>query len=159
MQLDACLRSFALYCKDSDRCQQRVIYTTSSERSEKQYEVLRQCHRGTEFIRETSFYSDLVEAIHGFSYVFFLVDDNLFVRDWLVSEVLTVLEENQQAIGFSLRLGLNTSVSYSLNKKQQFPECLAVAPNILKFSWVKATHDFGYPLEVSSSIYRAGQVL
>ena len=70
---------------------------------------------------ETSFYSDLVEAIDGFSYVFFLVDDNLFVRDWSVSEVLTALEENQQAIGFSLRLGLNIPSHIHLNKKQAIP--------------------------------------
>ena len=159
MQLDACVRSLALYCKDIDQYPQRVIYTASSDRSEKQYEVLRQCHRGTEFVRETSFFSDLVEAIHGFSYVLFLVDDNLFVRDWSVTEVLTALEMNHQAIGFSLRLGMNTSVSYSLSKPQELPQFLTVAPQILKFPWANAKHDFGYPLEVSSSIYRAGQIL
>ena len=159
MQLDACLRSFALYCKDIHQCYQQVIYTTSHERSERQYEILRKSHDGVQFIKEKSFHVDLIEALEGFSQVLFLVDDNLFVREWSFSEAVNGLTRCEQAIGFSLRLGSNISFSYSLHKSQRCPAFTRLSNDILRFSWVSGEHDFGYPLEVSSSLYRADQIL
>jgi glycosyltransferase involved in cell wall biosynthesis len=159
MQLDACLRSFALHCKDIDQCHVCVIYTTSHERFERQYETLRSSYLKVEFIRQTCFHSDLVRTIKEVSHVMFLVDDNLFTGEWSLTEVLDALKHNGQTLGFSLRLGINTIGSYSLNKAQNPPEFREVAPNILKFSWTTALHDFGYPLEVSSSVYKVEHVL
>src|SRR5215510_3710114 len=86
MQLDACLRSFVLHCKDIDHCHQRVIYTVSNERFERQYEALKSSYPEIEFIRETSFHSDLVFAMQRFSHVIFLVDDNLFIGEWCLPD-------------------------------------------------------------------------
>jgi glycosyltransferase involved in cell wall biosynthesis len=158
MQLDACLRSFALYCKDIQQCYQQVIYTTSHERSERQYEILRKSYGEVAFIKERSFHVDLSEAMEGFSHILFLVDDNVFVREWSFSEAIDALARFEDAIGFSLRLGSNISFSYSLGKSQQCPEVIKISNDIVKFSWVSGKHDFGYPLEVSSSLYRAGQI-
>ncbi len=159
LQLDACLRSFVTHCQDVRKCCQRVIYTSSSERYEKQYKMLSEVYKEVVFIREDSFQNDLVEAMDGFSYVLFVVDDNIFVRPWSIGEILKGLRENTESIGFSLRLGRNTTLCYSHNAFQKAPIFEAVSSRILKFNWTTAQYDFGYPLEVSSSIYRTRDVL
>jgi hypothetical protein len=93
------------------------------------------------------------------NHILFLVDDNLFVADFNLSTACQTLVQNPDALGFSLRLGRNTVFSYMLDRPQALPEFTDVAPGILKFDWTRSEHDFAYPLEVSSSIYRITQVL
>jgi hypothetical protein len=85
--------------------------------------------------------------------ILFLVDDNIFVRDFELAPALEALQSNSEALGFSLRLGRNTSYSYMADKPQPLPDFKLVANDILQFHWVDASLDFSYPLEVSSSIY------
>lgn len=91
--------------------------------------------------------------------ILFLVDDNLFVRDFSLTSALTTLHQNPAALGFSLRLGFNTTYSYSSNQPQALPPFTQLAEGSLRFNWLDAEGDFGYPLEVSSSIYLADQLL
>jgi hypothetical protein len=86
--------------------------------------------------------------------VLFLVDDCLFVRPFRLSAAREALEANPDALGFSLRLGCNTTQCYVLRRAQALPRFEAVATGVLKYNWTKADGDFGYPLEVSSSLYR-----
>ena len=90
--------------------------------------------------------------------ILFLVDDNIFVRDFYLSEIISALEKNPQVIGFSLRLGRNTQYCYSLSRQQPLPEFNLSLQNILKYNWAKAEVEFAYPLEISSSLYRVGIV-
>ena len=83
----------------------------------------------------------------------FLVDDNIFVSDFRLNPMIQALCQNPKTLGFSLRLGHNTIVSYAANEPQSLPGFSLVSDNILQFRWVEARHDFGYPLEVSSSLY------
>ena len=160
LQLDACLRSFFTQCQDVKKSCQRVIYTCSSERYEKQYKILAKDYKQVDFIRERSFRQDLIQALESFYFVLFVVDDNIFLRPWLIGEVLEALQDYTQSIGFSLRLGKNTTYCYSNNAKQTLPEFERLDPHILKFNWTKdCEYDFNYPLEVSSSIYRTDDVL
>lgn len=85
--------------------------------------------------------------------ILFLVDDNIFVGDFHLNPVMQTLSQNPKALGFSLRLGYNTIVSYSANEHQPLPVFSPVNNGFLQFRWVEASHDFGYPLEVSSSLY------
>lgn len=86
-------------------------------------------------------------------YVLFMVDDNLFVRDFHLQSMVHALDANPDGIGFSLRLGLNTTYCYSKNSPQGLPSFMPVNEGILKFDWTTGVLDFGYPLEVSSSVY------
>ena len=86
-------------------------------------------------------------------YVLFLVDDNVFVRPFSLAEALDALAARPRALGFSLRLGTNTTYCYSHDSPQRLPRFTPVAPGITAFDWTTAEHDFGYPLEVSSSVY------
>lgn len=160
MQLDACLNSFSLQCKDVRNCCRRVIYTCSNERHEMQYKTLTEVHKEVKFFRERSFRQDLIQSMDGFPYVLFLVDDNIFVRSWFIGEVLEALQQNNRSIGFSLRLGRNTTFCYTYNTQQNLPNFEKFSPRILKFKWSKGCeYDFNYPFDVSSSIFRTSEVL
>ena len=93
--------------------------------------------------------------------ILFLVDDNLFIRDFSLTEAVQTLRQQPKALGFSLRLGRNTNFSYMANAPQNLPEFETVSSDgkILKFRWESGEYDFGYPLEVSSSIYRLKELL
>jgi hypothetical protein len=95
------------------------------------------------------------------NYILFLVDDNIFVRDFSLVEAVQTLKQYPKAVGFSLRLGRNTNFNYMQNTHQSLPEFHPTLPNghILRFTWTDAEYDFGYPLEVSSSIYNLKEIL
>lgn len=97
--------------------------------------------------------SFLPAASQGLS-VLFLVDDNIFVRDFLLADMMSALETQNDLIGFSLRLGENTTYCYSHNQPQPLPEFTSIQSEMVKYDWTKSKFDFGYPLEVSSSLYR-----
>jgi hypothetical protein len=92
-------------------------------------------------------------------FIMFLVDDNLFVKPFRLGDALNVMNQQPQSIGFSLRLGMNTTHCYTMDCAQKVPEFSSVAPGILVYDWTKAELDFHYPLEISSSIYRMREVL
>jgi hypothetical protein len=96
---------------------------------------------------------------HQDEFIFFIVDDNLFVREFNLSQIITALQTSPLALGFSLRLGMNTTFAYTHNSKQALPKFSSLKPNIFQFNWLEAEHDFNYPLEISSSIYRAAQII
>ncbi len=84
----------------------------------------------------------------------FLVDDNLFVRDFLLTDCIDLLEHHPDILGVSLRLGRNTGFCYPFSRVQSLPVFDHAENGILVYRWVGADLDFSYPLEVSSSIYR-----
>jgi len=103
--------------------------------------------------------SRFAPALPDQSNILFLVDDNIFVRDFLLGDIVDALNSQSDLIGFSLRLGENTTYCYPLNQTQALPEFIHVKKDIVKFDWTKSEHDFGYPLEVSSSMYRLKDIL
>jgi hypothetical protein len=105
------------------------------------------------------FLADLAPRPEAPKSLLFLVDDNLFVQDFSLSQVQKTLFENRACLGFSLRLGVNTTYCYPHDKAQSLPPFENLPSGILKYKWVSAEEDFGYPLEVSSSVYRLGLIL
>ena len=173
MQLDACIRTLDLNCTDGDTCRKRVIFECSNARHAAQYSALGKEHPSVEFIAESDFHEDLQAALSGFKHVLFMVDDNLCVRPFRLGQIISALTFEATAIGFSLRLGRNIERCYSQNDAAQkmpvatespFPEGEGAEKRderggkILRFLWVGASYDFGYPLEVSSSIFRVSQI-
>ena len=159
LQLDACLRSLARHCTDHGQCHKRVVFRCSNDRHAAQYRTLQTEHPDVEFVAESDFCCDLLSAIEGFEQVMFLVDDNVFIRPFRLQDVTAALQASPSAIGFSLRLGRNISRCYPLgDAAQHLPPSEKIAPGILKYSWTEAIHDFGYPLEVSSSVYRMSDI-
>ena len=91
--------------------------------------------------------------------VLFLVDDTLFVRPLKLASVQAALQANPDALGFSLRLGRNTTHCYVLDRQQQLPRFQSIGSGMLKYKWPNADGDFGYPLEISSSLYRLSSIV
>ena len=91
--------------------------------------------------------------------VLFLVDDNIFVRSFCLADNLSALEAHSQALGYSLRLGRNTTFCYTRDRVQSLPEFTSVGEGVLCYDWRGGELDFAYPLEVSSSIYRIADLL
>jgi len=159
MQLRAALESFFLHCADSERIKLFVLYQVSNQLHQRQYNNLKKDFANITFIKETNFKQQLFAIVEGFEYVLFLVDDNLFVKDFCLADVIKSLRENNDAIGFSLRLGKNTNYCYSHDSKQSLPVFQRIDNEILKHNWTASEYDFGYPLELSSSLYRTSDIL
>jgi hypothetical protein len=182
LQLDATLQSLLQHVEGAAEAHIKVIYKASSIRHEDQYRQLAvQWGREADFIQEVDFRSQVLDALDirsrshcigvlgsnskqlatrrgGASvdskhFVLFLVDDCIFTRACRLAQITDALSMNPDALGFSLRLGRNTTDCYSLLRVQRMPD-FAVLPNgFLEFDWTAADGDFGYPLEISSSLY------
>jgi hypothetical protein len=186
MQLDAMLRSLLWHCADPSLPKFHVLYTASSLQFRRQYAVIERYWRNRlpiTFHFERQFRNDLLgilglpgtplgRAAHRLSglrglvpsvarpwkFVVFVVDDNVFVRSFSLANAVHALRARPQAIGFSLRLGRNVTMCYPLDCAQPLPPFTPVNGEVLAFDWTKAQCDFGYPIELSSSIYKAGTV-
>ncbi|WP_295442894.1 hypothetical protein [uncultured Thiodictyon sp.] len=163
MQLDACLSSLLGTCADSGELRIAVLYKASDSYSAAQYAALQTHYPVIAFISETSFHSDLVRCLRGFQHILFLVDDCVFRTPWSIVEVVEWLEAHPETLGFSLRLGLNITYCFSLDCDQPMPAYVSARGRdgraILSFEWTEAVGDWGYPLEVSSSVYRGADIL
>lgn len=91
-------------------------------------------------------------------YVLFLVDDAIFCRPFSLTDAISALGARPRALGFSLRLGGNTTYCYALDAAQRVPSLEPLGHGVVAFDWTTAERDFAYPLEVSSSIYDAGRI-
>jgi hypothetical protein len=158
LQLDAALASLFLRCTDPERMEINVLYTTSSAYQEGLYRQLSLEYPGVVFQRERHFREDVLALVARARYVAFVVDDALFVREFSVGTVIEQLGEIDAAIGFSLRLGTNTTYCYPMDSQQALPESTTVRPGVLAYRWPGASHDFGYPFDLSSSVYRSADI-
>ncbi len=157
MQLDAALHSYFLHCGDPELADIKVICVTSPGH-EARYAKLASEYSRAEFFSETNFKDQLLSCMKDYGYVSFQVDDNLFVKDFSTAKILDQLKNNNDAIGFSMRLGMNTTYCYMLNHEQKLPDFTQLDDETLKYPWASAVYDFGYPLEGSGSVYRAGDL-
>ncbi|GAB6181517.1 hypothetical protein JCM14036_28360 [Desulfotomaculum defluvii] len=158
MQLDATLRSFYLHCQDLQRVELNVIYLTSNDQYQEQYQTLIQEYPEVVFIQETHFKEQLLKLVKPQDYILFLVDDNLFVRNFSLQQFIDCLEDYPDALGYSLRLGWNSVYCYTYNCPQRVPNFQEIQDKVLLYDWIAADHDFAYSLEISSSLYRTSDL-
>jgi hypothetical protein len=159
MQLDALLCSFALHGRDAHEVKLKVLYKTSDAFQESLYEELARDYPHVEFVPERNFKEDLIGLLQDSPYVLFLVDDTIFVRSFCLTEILSHLHETEGSLGFSLRLGKNTAYCHHADRRMPLPEFRPVSDRIQKYAWSSGSWDFGFPLEVSSSVYRADDLV
>jgi len=92
-------------------------------------------------------------------YVLFLVDDNIFIRDFYLKQLISLLSSIPNALGVSLRLGSNITSSYTRDRPLLLPEFTTLPNRMLKYDWTVSDGEFAYPLEVSSSLYRTVDII
>ncbi len=176
MQVEATLRSLKLQTSDGDQIRVSVLYRATTDRHETQYRRLaEETHSAVHFVQEEDFRSQVRELqtrpgqrppdpmsepshMDPLDYCLFVVDDTIFLEPLRLPEIGHALAVNRDALGFSLRLGRNTTYCYAGSRMQQLPKFDESDHGILKFRWVKADGDFGYPLELSSSVYRLSEI-
>lgn len=157
-QLEACLRSlFASMSAEIDDSIS-VLYQSSNPLFSRQYEALERDFPNVVFVKEDRFQDDFWKIIKGSEYSLFAVDDCLFTGNWSLDECCNALDDNPTAVGFSLRLGRNINYCYPMQCAQQQPEFSSLSEEVLSFDWTSAEYDFAYPLELSSSLYRAKDI-
>jgi hypothetical protein len=158
LQLDATLRSLAALCAEGEAVRPSVLFAATTDVDRRQYAELAEAHRSVRFVAETSFQSDLLGLLKAAPFVLFLVDDTLFTAPWRLGAVCAALRVDERLIGVSLRLGRNVTWCYAHGIPQAMPPALPVAGDIVAFPYAGNVGDFGYPLEVSSSVYRAEDI-
>ena len=159
LQLDAALASLDLSVSDLGQARVTVLYAASTPFFAAQYRIVGLDHPNVEFRRESDFKRDLVELVAGSPFVLFVVDDTLFVGDASLTTGMSILANDRSCVGFSYRLGRNTTYCYTMDQPQNLPAFESAGPGLVRFSWPDMEHDFGYPIEVSSSMYRTGDLL
>lgn len=153
LQLELTLYSHEKTCPNLYWQSRFVIVKPTSERYLKAYRELAERYPDVQFIYETSFKENFLECLSKERpYVLFVVDDTIFIRKHFLDTIQENMIENN--IGFSLRLGDNTTFCYPTNQPNEMPkEKLTIYPFHL-YNWVNMSGDFGYPLELSSSLYK-----
>jgi glycosyltransferase involved in cell wall biosynthesis len=159
LQLDGLLRSLMEHVIELDDAAIHVLHAASNARHQAQYSRLASEYPAVDWVAESDFKPDLLRIASGSSHLLFLVDDAVFTGTVNMAQMVALLAEHPSALGYSLRLGKNTTYCYPFARKQRLPRLSAVAPGVVAYKWGKADLDFGYPLEVSSSLYRSSDVL
>ena len=154
MQLDATLHSFYMRCQDPKLVQMKVLYLATGEQQRQQYQVLQQDYPEVTFVEEKNFKEQALSLQNNHQYVLFLVDDNLFVRDFSIQPMIDALGKYPDTLGFSLRLGWNAVYCYTQCCLQKVPPFEEIENGAIIYDWTQAEYDFGYCLEISSSLYR-----
>jgi glycosyltransferase involved in cell wall biosynthesis len=159
LQLDGALKTLKLHCKDLLLADLKVIYKVTEEIHREQYNKLIIDFPEVKFIEEVNIKEDIINHVLSYKYLLLVVDDNIFVRDFYLTDITACLDQESRAVGFSLRLGKNTTYCYMAHKPQPIPPDLShVAKNIYKYDWTDALYDFGFPFETSSTVYRLADV-
>lgn len=136
-----------------------VLYKASNERYQKAYDNLEKNFQDVEFVKQYNFMSDVLNILSLTEYILFSVDDCVFTNYFSTEDIVSILKR-YGSVGFSLRLGKNTTYCYPLRKNNDIPNFVSNEEDIISFWWREnKTGDFYYPLEVSSSIYRAKDIL
>ena len=159
LQLDAALSSIELNLADGEASDIHVLYRASTPRYAAGYRILAGQHPRAILHAEADFKSDLIGLLSRAAHVIFLVDDTIFVAEFALAAAINALALDPGLVGFSYRLGRNTTYCYTLDKPQRLPAFDPIGAGTLSFDWTSAEHDFGYPLEVSSSMYRTADIL
>ena len=159
LQLDTTLTTYKKYSLQRNINNEFIIYKTSNDRFEKAYIQVAKEHSTFKFIKETAFKINLYDCLKGNKYVLFIVDDCIFTKKYSINTIISKLNICEGVLGFSLRLGKNTTECYPLYCKNDIPFMQALGDDVLAFSWKEAgIGDFSYPLEVSSSVYRIDDI-
>jgi hypothetical protein len=183
LQLHATLASFALHEAEGATNPIAVLFRSSTESFANAYARVVVEFDGKlsiDWVKEVNFKIDLLDILQGSrpssrlhrfmqrlgvsrpplrsTHLLFLVDDNLFVRPFSLQRIVAALSAEPRAIGFSLRIGRNTTSCYPMRCNQPLP-CFESSTLGLCFTWPSQVGDFGYPLEVSSSVYRTTDLI
>lgn len=159
MQLDLCIRSLLVFGSGVSLDKITVIYNVDTKEHRESYDKLKAEYSHINFTEAFNFQRAVFDSCNKSEHVFFIVDDCIFTDYFNIQDITELLSDNRNVLGFSLRLGKNTTYCYPIDKYQTTPTFTNEKHASLKFDWTHGEYDFAYPLEVSSSIYRTADIL
>ena len=149
LQLSLTLSGLSKCCLDA--IDTVVLYTTTSFDQERAYDIVKTEYPTIRFCKENQFKANLLHLLYDKTHVLFLVDDCIFVNHFSIKSILSTYL-TIKTLGFSLRLGLNINYCYPMRTNQKLKAYTGFEDFILE-NWGHNEYDFGYPLELSSSLY------
>jgi hypothetical protein len=151
MQLDACLRSAEQNAPFTGEI--FVVYKATTPEFEEGYQLLAQSTRAR-LLPERDFRSDVMDLIDPtVSNTVFLMDDNLCFR-----RPSGQVSPGDQVAAVNLRLGLNTTYCYALDRDQPIPNLVSDG-DLIAWDWRSASDDFSYPMSIDGSIFNTRLLL
>lgn len=158
LQLELTLSTCKHFSTDWDEDYPVVLYKASTDRYQRAYDSLEGKFPGVKFVKEHHFMSDVKDILSSAEHILFSVDDCVFTNYFSTKEIVSLIEKHN-SIGFSLRLGKNTTWCYPLSASNKIPLFGRVTDNIIKFDCRgNGFGDFYYPMELSSSLYKASDI-
>jgi GT2 family glycosyltransferase len=159
-QLDLCLSSLQFHNTDAEDNPWVVLWTASDDHYAGQYQTLAERWPGVTFRRQTTFRDDVEAILAGWEHVCFLTDDTIFIGEVHLRGAINAITEHN-ALGLSLRLGRDI-VKGGPPEGEPFhtPRDGRLHGPIIEWCWnaMPEERGWGYPLELSSSIYSTGTI-
>lgn len=157
MQLDLLLQS--IYKNAPETFNINVLYKFSDEEFERGYNILKEKYQNVNFISENDFKSQTLNLLNqNYEYSCFFTDDDIIYNSFNETDIIKTMSENPEIFCFSLRLGKNVKVCYSMKSENVLiPE--SENDNIIIWNWTKHYMDFGYPLSVDGHIFKTKDIL
>lgn len=163
LQLHALLSSY--FEKVSPPPSVHILYQSSTASHQKAYEDVIAMFTGdhTSFIRQKSdhsFREDIIHLLRSLQSekIIFLVDDNLFIEDVDMEDFAKFSTDKFVS---TLRMGVNLSECFPLQRKQPQPEFLPYLlkePDKIVWRWDQSTYDWGYPLSLDGHLFSTREI-
>ncbi len=154
-QLDALLRSIRAYLTMPHRL--HVLYTTSSPAFERGYDRLRLWHPGVRWVADEGTFAmamrNLMADIENGPgrYLMFAVDDMMFTRPFTAGPLLRLLDDDEDVLAVSLRLGENITYCYTGDYATRPPDF----SRGYRWAWKEGSPGYWkYPMSQDGHIYR-----
>lgn len=155
-QLDALLCSLAANLRDD--ATPMVLWKATDDDFGAGYETCIAAHQHrVDFFEEDGFDNDVDLLLPDEGYICFFTDDDVLYQRTSF-QTAEFLLDNKDVIAFSLRLGLNTTRCYPLDRDQTVPRPVAIGAGTMQWEWPRADADFGYPLSLDGHVMRAKDV-
>jgi hypothetical protein len=151
LQLDAFLASVSVHAPQLFT-DVTILFRPSSDRHAEAYALLESEHTHVRWVRESQFRDDLLGVVGDSGMTVFHTDDDVYFRTPGPFEV------RDDEVCFSLRLGLNTTYSYSLDVDQRLVGASVVGGR-LAWDWrSQGAGELSYPLAVNGHVFRGEEV-
>ena len=158
-QLDALLRSMERFVEYPHRT--TVLYAASSDAYQSGYELVENWFRDVTWVQEEDFKADLMRLLgharkNGARHVMFLVDDIIFTHRFDSEEMIGQLEEDDDILALSLRLGDNIRYCHPRGATTEPPEFI----DNRRWAWRDAHPGYwDYPMSTDGNIYRLDDIV
>lgn len=113
------------------------------------------------FLFETNFQNQtkMLMAEIQTNYMVFITDDDLFKKQVNVSDALTVMNQRESILTFSLRHGTHLNFCYPVQQPQKVPQSLKeISKDVIVWRYKGESWDWNYPLSVNGHIFRTNKI-